>query len=74
MKNKQKPICKTDSNGSKSWWVNGKLHRIDGPAYEGANGTKAWWLNNKKYTEDNYYKELFKLGKITKNELFIHLI
>ena len=97
MKNKNKSICKTYSNGTKYWYLNGELHREDGPAIEWpnqskawylngklhreagpaveiSNGTKYWYLNDKKYTEEEYYKELFKMGKITKNELFIHLI
>ena len=26
--------------GGKEWYLNGKLHREDGPAYEGSSGTK----------------------------------
>ena len=33
---------RVDMNGSKGWYVKGKLHREDGPAVEYANGTKAW--------------------------------
>ena len=29
------------------WYLNGKLHRIDGPAFEHANGDKSWYLNGK---------------------------
>ena len=39
-------------NGDKSWWLNGKLHREDGPAIEGTNGYKAWYLNGKRHRED----------------------
>ena len=39
-------------SGDKSWWLNGKLHREDGPAYEEANGYKSWWLNDKRHRED----------------------
>ena len=39
-------------NGNKYWYLNGKLHREDGPAYEGASGTKAWYLNGKLHRED----------------------
>ena len=35
------------SNGDKAWWLNGKLHREDGPAREYVNGHKEWWLNSK---------------------------
>ena len=39
-------------NGDKFWWLNGKLHREDGPAYEGASGNKSWYLNGKLHRED----------------------
>ena len=94
---KTKPTCRTCTNGNKYWWLNGKLHREDGPAVEyaddhkrwylngerhredgpaveDADGTKEWYLNGIEYSEPNYYRELYKLGKITKEELFIKLI
>jgi hypothetical protein len=43
-------------DGSKSWWLNGKGHREDGPAYEGVNGSKLWWLNGKQYSETEWEK------------------
>jgi hypothetical protein len=39
-------------NGDKSWYLNGELHREDGPAIEGADGDKYWWLNGKLHRED----------------------
>ena len=39
-------------NGNKSWYLNGKLHREDGPAREWANGDKVWYLNGKLHRED----------------------
>jgi hypothetical protein len=39
-------------NGSKSWYLNGKRHREDGPAIEWANGDKSWYLNGKSHRED----------------------
>ena len=42
----------TDSYGNKYWYLNGKLHREDGPAIESANGTKSWYLNGKLHRED----------------------
>jgi hypothetical protein len=39
-------------NGDKSWWLNGKCHREDGPAIERASGGKSWWLNGKCHRED----------------------
>jgi hypothetical protein len=32
--------------------LDGKLHRVDGPAYEGADGRKRWWLNGKLHRVD----------------------
>ena len=43
-------------NGTKYWYLNGMLHREDGPAVEvewGDNyGVKKWYLNNKLHRED----------------------
>ena len=75
MRKTTKPTCFVNSDGTKSWWLNGELHRDNGlPAYEGADGRKEWWLNDRQFTEPEYFKELYRLGKITKEELFIHLI
>ena len=43
---------KVYENGSKEWFLNGKRHREDGPAYESANGTKHWFLNGTLHRED----------------------
>jgi hypothetical protein len=43
---------KVYSNGSKYWYLDGKLHREDGPAFEGSDGSKCWWLNGKRHRED----------------------
>ena len=47
-----KPECKTNSNGTKRWYLNDKLHREDGPAIEYESGTKKWYLNGKRHRED----------------------
>ncbi len=39
-------------NGTKKWFKNGLLHRLDGPAVEYANGTKEWFKNGKRHRED----------------------
>jgi hypothetical protein len=39
-------------NGTKYWYLNGKLHREDGPAIEYADGAKYWYLNCKLHRED----------------------
>ena len=63
---------KVYADGSKSWYLNGKLHREDGPAVESADGDKYWWLNGKKVTEEEVMgkqsqesalEELYRLGQ-----------
>jgi len=39
----------------KKWYLNGKLHREDGPAIEFSNGNKEWWLN-----DETLYKLIIK--------------
>ena len=43
---------KVYSDGYKAWYLNGELHREDGPAVEGSDGYKAWYLNGKRHRED----------------------
>ena len=57
-------------NGDKQWYLNGKLHREDGPAIEGVNGYKAWYINGHLHREDgpareyaDGYKEWWVNGK-----------
>ena len=49
-----KPECKTytHTDGTKDWYLDGKLHREDGPAVEYANGDKEWYLDGKIHRED----------------------
>lgn len=58
------------ADGTKGWWVEGKLHRLDGPAIEWASGTKSWYVNGKRHRLDgpaiecaNGYKEWYVNGK-----------
>ena len=43
---------KVHDGGTKEWFLNGDLHREDGPAIEGTYGTKHWYLNGKRHRED----------------------
>jgi hypothetical protein len=43
---------KVCADGYKFWYLNGRLHREDGPAIEHANGDKEWYLNDKLHRED----------------------
>ena len=47
-----KPVMSEYNYGDKYWHLNGKLHREDGPAIEGANGDNSWYLNGKLHRED----------------------
>ena len=40
------------SSGTKEWIVNGKIHRIDGPAWEGVDGSKVWYVNGELHRLD----------------------
>ena len=40
------------TNGAKEWYLNGKLHRTNGPAFEDADGYKTWYLNGEKHRTD----------------------
>ena len=51
------PECITHPDGSKEWYLDGKLHREDGPAIEWADGTKIWLLNGKRHREDGHAVE-----------------
>ena len=46
--------------GGKYWYLNGKLHRENGPAVEYADGTEEWWLNGNYYDKPDYWKEINK--------------
>lgn len=59
------------ASGDKYWLLNNKLHREDGPAIEWNNGSGAWYLNDTMYNEKDFWYELYKSGKISKEEYFI---
>ena len=42
-----KTECTIDDDGTKRWYLNGVLHRTDGPAVEYTNGSKKWCKNGK---------------------------
>ena len=44
-------VCVHD-NGDEFWYLNGKLHREDGPAIVCRDGYKEWCLNGKPHRED----------------------
>ncbi len=42
----------TDPSGRQEWFVNGKLHREDGPSIIDPSGYQAWCKNGKFHRED----------------------
>jgi len=49
----EKPTMTVNSSGNREWKLsNGELHRLDGPAIEGADGHKEWWINDKRHRLD----------------------
>ena len=44
--------CQTDQDGTKRYYLDGQLHRTDGPAIEWANGDKLWYLNGQPHRTD----------------------
>ena len=40
------------ADGDKHWYLNGELHREDGPAIEWTDGSKFWFFNGKRHRED----------------------
>ena len=62
-------------NGHKYWYLNGKRHREDGPAFESSNGDKEWWLMGKRHREDgpaiessNGYKAWYLNGNLHRED------
>lgn len=39
-------------DGTKAWWVDGKLHRTEGPAVEYPDGSQSWYINYKLHRID----------------------
>jgi hypothetical protein len=47
-----------DTNGTKFWYVNGRLHRLDGPACEYASGKNSHYIDGEYYTPEDFIKEV----------------
>jgi hypothetical protein len=60
---------KVYDGGYNGWFLNGKLHREDGPATEYASGTKYWYLNGEKVTEEEHKRMTSKVVEMTMEEI-----
>lgn len=71
MKNK---TSSTNKNGTKFYYVDGKLHKDNGPAIEFFTGTKEWYQNDKLHREDGpaidsaHIKVWYKNGEIHRED------
>lgn len=65
------------SFGYKEWYLNGKRHRVDGPAIEDSDGQKSWWFDGHlsrldgPAIEDDGDKEWFLKGKELTKDWFL---
>ena len=60
----QEPVMTVNKNGAKEWRLNGKFHRLDGPAIESVGrGGKEWWQNGKRHRLDGPAIELFGIAE-----------
>jgi hypothetical protein len=48
----KKPKMRKYRDGTRKWFLNGILHREDGPAIEDADGSRWWYLNGERHRED----------------------
>jgi hypothetical protein len=60
---------KVYDNGTKYWYLNGELHREDGPATEYPDGTKYWYLNGENLSEAEYQKRMNPVKEYTVAEI-----
>ena len=82
-KGNMNPKIEYHSNGvvkTERYYLNGKLHRDDGPAYQYWNdqGTlifEVYAIDGVNYNSlEKYYRELYKMGLISREELFINIL
>ena len=73
MADNNKPVTEEDSYGTKRWYLNGELHRGDGPAVEYADGTKSWYLNDEIIvsTGPDIEKALFCLSAYLQDQQYL---
>ena len=63
------------ANGTRIWYQNDKLHRLDGPAVEWSNGTREWYQNGQLHRLDgpavewsNGTREWWQHGKLHRTD------
>jgi hypothetical protein len=58
------------NNGSKLWYLNGKLHRKNGPAIISAHGSEKWYLGGVEFT----FNEWLEKVKISEEEKLLLIL
>jgi hypothetical protein len=56
---------KVYTDGYKSWWLNDKRHREDGPALTYSDGRVFWYLNSEKLTEEEFNERMSPTVEMT---------
>lgn len=56
---------KVHTDGYKSWWLNDKRHREDGPALTHSDGRVFWYLNGELLTEQEFNKRMAPTVEMT---------
>ena len=55
------------------WVIGAEFHREDGPAIQEF-GNEYYMLENNEYEREDYWKELYKRGRITYSEMLLELL
>ena len=61
-KNRNRIQEKSYPDGAHYWYLNGRLHREDGPALISSSGKKYWYLHGKRYEPVEWMFKLHELG------------
>ena len=56
-------------DGYKAWYLNGKCHRVDGPAREFSDGSKEWCIDGIQYTEAEFIAKTKSVKELTMEQL-----
>lgn len=65
---------KTLKDGTILYTLDGKYHRVKGPAIIWPDGREFYHLDGVHYTKQLYYAELFNRGLISHTDMFVELI
>jgi len=57
------PILQVVEDGTKFWYLNGRLHREDGPAIIWSDGTEEWWVNGEQLNDFQIAKQIMLANK-----------